>query len=169
MVGLAGLIVDWGGGFSGEPWQRAPARLPVPPRHPRMLPEGATHQPASQLPCHCDWLAKGRWSSDAHELPCLSACVRVVRPFVQTLFGMLKASNELIEAMLEILQSRRNGSWLQTAMNVIEFQQMLVQAKWIKVRAMACWLAAPTHTIIAAPGAAAGQAPLSKKPPRVLT
>lgn len=71
----------------------------------------------------------------------MRACVCGVRPFVQTLFGMLKASNELIEAMLEILQSRRNGSWLQTAMNVIEFQQMLVQAKWIKVRAMACLLA----------------------------
>lgn len=47
---------------------------------------------------------------------------------------MLKASNELIEAMLEILQSRRQGGWLQTAINVLEFQQMLTQAVWMRVR-----------------------------------
>jgi hypothetical protein len=49
----------------------------------------------------------------------------------QALRGMLRASSELIEAMLEIMQLRR---YLQTAINIIEFQQMLVQALWIKVR-----------------------------------
>ena len=45
---------------------------------------------------------------------------------------MLTIAPDLIEAMLEILQKTR---WLQTALAVIEFQQMVVQAVYVRVRA----------------------------------
>ena len=43
---------------------------------------------------------------------------------------MLKIAPDLIEAMLEIVQKTR---WLQTALHVIELQQMIVQAVCVRV------------------------------------
>jgi hypothetical protein len=80
----------------------------------------------------------------------------------QSLIDMLKASSDLIEAMLEILQRTR---WLQTARNVLEFQQMLVQGAWVKV----CVLASACHVMHAlgslcagAPSASLGGGPLGR-------
>lgn len=44
---------------------------------------------------------------------------------------MLKYTDDLLDAMIEIIQTKR---WLQTMVNVIEFQEMLVQGIWVKVR-----------------------------------
>lgn len=44
---------------------------------------------------------------------------------------MLTIAPDLIEAMLEILQKTR---WLQTALSVIELQQMIIQAIYLRVR-----------------------------------
>lgn len=43
---------------------------------------------------------------------------------------MLTIAPDLIEAMLEILQKTR---WLQTALSVIELQQMIIQAIYVRV------------------------------------
>lgn len=49
--------------------------------------------------------------------------------FTKNLNKMLTHSVDLIEAMLEILQKTR---WLQTALSVLDLQQMLTQAIWVR-------------------------------------
>lgn len=46
---------------------------------------------------------------------------------------MLRYTDDLVDAMIEIVVAKR---WLQTMVNVIEFQQMLIQGIWVKVRTL---------------------------------
>jgi hypothetical protein len=47
---------------------------------------------------------------------------------------MLTIAPDLMEAMLEIVQKTR---WLQTALAIVEFQQMVIQAIFVRVRCVA--------------------------------
>ena len=52
---------------------------------------------------------------------------------VKDLNNMLRYTDDLIDAMIEIIVTKR---WLQTMLNVLEYQQMLVQGIWVKDHAL---------------------------------